>query len=144
MIIRKKKFPSLWYHTPIFTTKWLFGTFVGSRMVSMDNKEKDSPQFSLSISMSDGKDRWFFIICKFHLFAYNRDIEFKQFQISRFLLSNHIWYYLVIEFIFFKLNNNRSNKDDPNTTNSSHTLPPLDDGIEKLKYELLVSYCVVS
>ena len=45
----------------------------------MDNKEKDSPQFPLSISMSDGKDRWFFIICKFHLFAYNRDIEYKQF-----------------------------------------------------------------
>ena len=59
--------------------KWLFGTFVGSGMVSMDNKEKDSPQFSLSISMSDGKDGWFFIICKLYLFAYDRDIEFKQF-----------------------------------------------------------------
>ena len=46
----------------------------------MDNKEKDSPQFSLSISMSDGKDRWFFIICKFHLFAYNRDIELNDYQ----------------------------------------------------------------
>ena len=44
----------------------------------------------------------------------------------------------------FKLNNNRSSKDDPNTSTSSRTLPPLDDGIEKLKHELLVSYCVVS
>ena len=103
-------------------------------MVSMDNKEKDSTQFPLSFSMSDGKNEWFFIICKFCLLVYNGNIEIK---------IQH-WYYLVIEFLFFQLNNNRSNEDDPKTSTSSRTLPPLDDGIEKLKHELLVSYYVVS
>lgn len=65
-------------------------------MVSMDNKEKDSPQLSISISMSDGKDEWFFIICKFYLLAYNIGIEFKQF--TTLILSSHRVYLFQAQF----------------------------------------------